>query len=348
VSTGITSIEPITAARAKFLLHDWLNGGIVSDLAADCSLLRSCVWALSNTFEPVHVLRVLNLALAVSDCKGDVPQRRQELRRILEELCEVRDLVSLPEGRWLPAPTREVPLPDSNERLLVGGLPTSALPSDLRGYVVHHGPYRRVMGSTLSNALGLPSEPVASWAGGPTQDLENWSEEILSSELSPYQEYQDRSRFRVYAPEVSTGSLQIRRWVDRLGDLSGRYLARRERVFGAFEYRVIELTKGTVVATNDLPFSDARRLMYALDWRAKKPIEIKFKTKENYLSIIVRSELPGPEQRLFAAIGNLQVPDEAYYPRTWTFPEGYSKIVFDTLEALKITLVEGNIWGFQA
>jgi hypothetical protein len=200
----------------------------------------------------------------------------------------------------------------------------------------------------LENALQLPSEPLASWAGGPTQDLENWSEEILNAELTLYQEHQDRSRFRVYAPELSTGSLQIRRWVDRLGDLSGRYLARRERVFGALEYRIIELARGTVVATDDLGFSDARRLMYALDWRAKKPIEIKCEIRDSYLSITVRSELPGAEQRLFGAIGILGVPDEAYYPRTWTFPESYRKTVFDTLQALKITLVEDSLRRAQA
>lgn len=345
MSTGITSLEPISAARAKFLLQDHLNGAVGSDLAADCSLLRSCIWALSNVVEPVHVLRVLNLALSISDCGGDVPQRRLDLRRLMEELCEVRDLVSLPAGRWLPAPTREVALPDSDERLLIGGLPTSAVPTDLRRHIVHHGPYRRVVGPALANALQLPREPLAAWAGGPTQDLESWSEEILSAELSPYQEYQDRSRFRVYAPELSTGSLQIRRWVDRLGDLTGRYLARRERVFGTVEYRIIELARGTVVGTNDLRFSDARRLMYALDWRANKPIEIKFEIKDNYLSIIVRSELPGAAQRLFGAIGILQVPDEAYYPRTWRFPESYRKTVFDALQGLKMRLVEENISG---
>jgi hypothetical protein len=295
------------------------------------------------------VLRVLNLALTVFAWSTDVRQRRDELRRILEELGEVGDLVSLPEGRWLPAPTREVPLQDSDERLLVGGLPTSALPNELRCHVVKHGPYRRIIGPALGKALQLPRESIISWAGGPKQDLESWSEEILNVGLIPYEEQEDRSWLRVYAPELSAGgALQMNRWFDKLGDLSGRFLAKRKRVFGAFEYRIVELKRGSVIATNDLSFCEARRLMYALDWRAKKPIQIKSEVKGDYLSIIVRNELPGPEQRMFGAIGALQVPDQAYYPRIWSFPKSYRKTVFDTLEALRITIVEGEIRRAQA
>ena len=344
MNSSITSLEAIDSSQARFLLHDGSSGAVVTGLSADCCLLRSCVWALSRGVEPVHVLRVVNLALAVSDVVDDIPQRREELRRILEELCEVRDLVSLPEGRWIPAPTREVLLPESDERLLVGGLPSSVLPMELRRRIVHHGPYRRMIGAALGNALELPQEPMASWTGGPAQDLESWSEQILNVDLIPYQEPQDRSRLRVYAPELSVGSLQIKRWFDRLGDLSGRYLARRERVFGAVEYRIVEVRRGSVVATNDLGSSEARRLMYALDWRARRSIEIQCENEANFFSIVIRNELPGPELRLFGAIGILKVPDEAYYPRTWRFGEAYRKNVLDTLQKLRITVI-GKVAG---
>jgi hypothetical protein len=280
-------------------------------------------------------------------CKPEeeISQRREQLRRILDELSDAGDLVSLPEGRWLPAPTREVILNlDSDERLIVGGVPTNVLPKELRRQIVHHGPYRRVMGPALGDALELPKESMTSWTRGLDRSIVNWSEEILNVELVPYQEPYDGSRLRIYAPELITkGSLQINRWCERPKELSGRYLAVRERVFGVKEFRIVELKRGTVVASNDcLAPGDARRLMYALDSRANKPVEIQFGVKGGRFFIVLRSELPRSEQRLFGALGTLVVPEGAYYPRTWWFAECYRTIITQALLALGVILIESK------
>jgi hypothetical protein len=342
----VTSLNPIERHRAEILTSAHLQGGSVgNDISSDCALLRSCIWSLSGTTEPVHVLRVLNLALTMWDSDQDVLERREHLHEALEELAEAGDLVSLPEGRWLPAPTREVLLESgAEERLLVGGLPTGVLPAELKKLIVHHGPYRRVKGSVLGDALQLPKESAESWAGSPPKELESWADKILSVKLVPYVEQREGTRIRVYTPELARDRPpQVKRWFDRPAGISGRYLAVRERVFGAREYRIVELQNGAVVASNEsLSPGDGRRLMYALDLRAGKPVDVQIGAKKGSLSVTLRSELPRSEQRLFGALGVLEVPEEDYYPRTWWFPECYRDIVQSKLQALRVKIVEGR------
>jgi hypothetical protein len=285
---------------------------------------------------------VLNLALSMWDSDHDVQQRRERLHDALEELSEAGDLVSLPEGRWLPAPVREVMLEaNSEERLLVGGVPTGVLPAELKRLVTHHGPYRRLDGSILGVALNLPKEELNSWAGSPAESLEAWAAERLGVKLHRYAEHQEGSRIRVYVPELAKErSTQTRRWFERAASISGRYLASRERVFGVREYRVVELRDGAIISSDEvLAPGEGRRLMYALDARAGKPVEVLLGAKGGSMSVTLRSELPRSEQRLFGSLGNLEVPGDDYYPRTWWFADRYRGIVLSRLEALRVRLV---------
>lgn len=346
MSSRGTSLNEIDRSQAEHLISTHLHGGAThDDIAADCALLRSCVWSLSSVTEPVHILRVMNLALSMWDSAQDVQQRRERLHEALEELSEAGDLISLPEGRWLPAATREVLLESgSDERLLVGGLPTGLLPKELKNLVVHHGPYRRIDGSILGDSLNLAKESLISWTGSPPESLEDWAAERLNVKLGRYSEPQEGSRIRVYAPELARErSTQVKRWFERPAALSGRYLAARERIFGVREYRIVELEDGAIVSINEsLAPGEGRRLMYALDARAGKPVEVRLGAKGNNISITLRSELPRSEQRLFGALGILEVPEGDYYPRTWWFEDRYSEIVLSQLQTLGVRIVEGG------
>jgi len=343
---GGTSLSQIEHSKAKHLISAHFGGTEVPDgLAADCELLRSCIWSLSNGTSPVHILRVLNLALSLWDEDQDVHQRRERLREALEELSETGDLVSLPEGRWLPAFTREVSLEtNTDERLIVGGLPTGILPDELKRLITHHGPYRRVQGALLGEALDLPKESVASWAGALTESLEEWAGERLNVKLDRYNEPQEGSRIRVYAPELARErSTQAKRWFERPSSISGRFLAARERVFGAREYRIVELREGVIYLIGDtLAPGEARRLMYALDTAAGKPVEVRLGTKGGSLSVTLRSELPRSERRMFGSMGVLEVPESDYYPRTWWFEDRYREPVLSRLQSLRVRILDSS------
>ena len=101
-------LRAISDTEAHGILVRELTGKETCDqVAEDCALLRSCVWALTDGIRPVHVLRLLNLASTLH-FSGEAA--RAQLKEALEKLSECGDLAELSSGQWLPAPTREVRL----------------------------------------------------------------------------------------------------------------------------------------------------------------------------------------------------------------------------------------------
>jgi hypothetical protein len=339
-----------TAEEAARSIRQELVGAIDCDqLACDSALLRSCVWALTRGERPVHTLKLLNLAIELSpdallsEEAGVPEERRSRLRGTLEELSEAGDLVSLANGRWLPAPTRQVPLRTGDDtRLLVGGVPTSALPSELARSIRHHGVFRRVTGDGLSAALALPCEGYESWVGEAPKDLQAWTRAVLDGTYEGFTETNDSGRFSFYAPQIARpGALQAKRWVDRPDKLGGRFLARRDLPFGIRQYRAAEIVDGRVVRVMlpRLGAGDLRRLMYGLDAIAGNPVLVDAELSAKEFVVVLASEVPGPERRLFAALGTLSVPPEKYYPRTWRFPVQFAAEIRNRLSALEVRLV---------
>jgi hypothetical protein len=292
----------------------------------------------------VHVLRVLNCAVEIASvaANDDGAVVRERLRSCLEELGEAGDAVSLDDGRWMPAPVRVVPLVHAAApALLVGGVPTTLLGPDLKKDVIAHGAFRRLRTCLISETLSLPSETLESWNRAPSQALKDWGQAMLNAPLSEYREPQrDESAFRIYAPaKARQGATQLRRWVDRFGDLSGRYLAERSRVFGAREYRVVEIISGRVARSGAvLAPGEDRRLRYAADALAHNPTRVQWKKGRGDVTVTLWSEVPRSEQRLFAALGCLERTEGAYYPRRWHFDHEDASLVRERLRSLSVSI----------
>jgi hypothetical protein len=351
--SGVTGIESIDKRRASEIVRSFLLGNSASQdqLAVDCAALRHALWDLSRGGKiPVHIRRLLNTTVQFHLDSLDSPEmaeqkRRERLRDALDELSEVYDLVNLPNGYWLPAPTREVPIANQNdERLLIGGIPTTLIPTHLSASIDHRGPFRRIKGSVVGETLKLPVEPLEYWIGmPPADDIRVWSREVLEkAELANYSEPPEGSRFQIYLPQNSrAGSPQALRWQDIKPQLpAGRYLARRNLAFGAWQHRIIQVGAGRIISSGDpeTGFGDIRRLMYGLDSLADNPVRVQLKqdTKEHY--VVIRSELPRAERRRFASIGNLVVLTDEYYPRKWVFKLAYKDIVEHCLHKLGVRI----------
>ena len=321
-----------------------IGGNCLDETAQDYAILRSCLWALWRDRGPVHSTRIVNLAIEVSgqSAVGRAKQERILFRQALEELSEVGDVVSLPQGRWLPANTREVIFEsEEEERLIVGGLPSSVLPADLRKTIVHYGPYRRTNSHTLVEALQLPKESLESWAGVPKEGLDLWCKDIMGKELAVYTESPDGFKMSLYTPsQFDSRKPQFFRWRAPRTDVSGRFLARRERMFGGCEFRIVEVSKGKVERSGSfLRPGEARRLMYGIDSESDRPVEVVVQRERGSLIVILSSEVPRSEQRLFGALGTLK-ESEVSYPRTWQFAERYQSVVLERLRSLKVKLVD--------
>src|SRR5262249_42952881 len=103
----------------------------------------------------------------------------------------------------------------------------------------------------------------------------------------------------------------------------GALLARRTRLYGAREYRLVDVVRGRIARACELPAGEARRLMYALDAEAGNPVQARSTSSvKGHTEIILMSEIPRPEQRVLAALGTLEIPVNRPFERRWRFERG--------------------------
>jgi hypothetical protein len=250
----MTGFQTVSEKEARSILrHQLVGPGECDQVAADCALLRSCVWALTGGGRPVHILRLLNFATSLDSSDEQI---RPRIKESLDELADAGDLVELGNGRWLPAPTREVPLQTYDDtRLLVGGLPTSILPPELSSNLEHSGVFRRTKGEFLAKELAIPSEDRISWMGEAPADLEASTREALEGK---YEVSRDEGQhFHIYAPELFQSTTpQALRWAERLDKQSGKYLCRQDLPFGLKRYYAAEISGGKLTRIMHLRCAD--------------------------------------------------------------------------------------------
>lgn len=305
-------------------------------------ILRTTVWSMAAPKGKAHVNRVLSAALPVWKLLSErlttsEETLRGELRGALSTLDDAGDLIELSRGYWAPATTRCVELPDGSGYMLVGGVPSTLLL--INGAVIQfHGPHRHVSKIPAKLAAALPLEDLKSWARLPEVPLQEWAREVFTSLERPPYIPTSEDVFEYYLPAKSRpGSPQIFRWFESAGDMTGTLLARRGRLYGAREYRLVDVHSGRIVSTCDLHDVDVRRLMYSLDLAAKNPVRarpLRLGTRTEWL---FTSELPRAEQRTFAAFGTVTIPDDRPFERRWTFVRN-EKLALDILCSLGIAL----------
>lgn len=308
-----------------------------SSMEVRCELLRSTVWALATPPNTVHVSRVLGSAMPAWQLLAARPDAseetlRAELRAALSALEDSGDLIDLGKGYWASATCRFVRLPKQAGFLLVGGVPTGLLPLD---EVEHHGPHRHLL--RLPPALAaVPIEELKSWARLPGRiDLGDWAKELIDSlERQPYAPISSEL-FEFYRPEEARSSApQFKRWSEDAGRSNGILLARRAR-FSAHEYRLVEVRSGRIVNACELFGIDVRRLMYALDQAAGKPVRALYRRSSAGIEWILTSEIPRAEQRVLATLGTLTIPDDRPYQRRWLVVRNEA-LARELLEALGV------------
>jgi hypothetical protein len=305
-------------------------------------ILRATVWGTAAPAGKVHVNRVLSAALPtwrlLSERSGASEEAlRTELRAAMSTLEDAGDLLQLSGGYWGPATARLVEIPAGAGHLLIGGVPSSLLPIDSDA-VQYHGPHRHLARPAPELAAGLPVEELASWSRRPDASLQEWAREVMGSlQRQPYSPTRVES-FEFYLPASSRpGAPQSRRWSDGAGNITGTLLARRMRIYGAREYRLVDIRAGRIVGACDLHGVDVRRLMYALDLAAENPVCARRLDAGAGAEWLFTSELPRAEQRTFAAFGTLTIPGDRPFERRWAFVRNQD-LALGMLRDLGITL----------
>lgn len=321
--------------------------------------MRAALWALTRDGQKkVYITRLLGAARRIAqpalstNFGGQLEAVEKLLRDAHDEVVTLGDIAVLPRGYRLPAPLRCVPLPAVGRWMLVGGLPSHKLMSAAREALEHSGAARFFTRAPSELELPLREQSAEHWCAQPTKniaDLKEWTRRILAdAQLRSVENLE--AEFDAYGVGVITyfnfkHEFQHDRWTRKPQELpDGLYLMRRRSVFGPIDARVGQIKTGQIVATGALRFDggDMRRFCYGLDALADCPVAVWMRHSRDGVLFHLRSEVPGPEQRLFLALGRLQEPKhpEKYYPRDWLIPSAHAPAVEDALHGLGVKLEE--------
>lgn len=304
-------------------------------------ILRATVWSMAAPKGKAHVNRVLSAAIPtwnlLSERRASEETLRAELRGGLSTLDDTGDLIELSGGYWAPATARLVVLPEGVGHLLVGGVPAALLQFG-DDAIEFQGPHRHIATVRSEFAAALPVETLTSWAKLPSNPLQDWAQEVLASFTRHPYSPTITDVFEFYRPEVARPATpQFKRWSPDAGNTTNTLLARRLRLYGAREYRLVDMRAGRIVAACELHDVDVRRLMYALDLAAGNRVRARSFRTRHQTEWRFTSELPRAEQRTFAALGTLRIPDERPFERRWTFRRN-EELALEMLRSLGIVL----------
>lgn len=269
------------------------------------------------------------------------PEEEELNRQTLDALAEQGDLLALPQGRWLPAPLRLVPI-TSELYLLVGAIPSSLLPSPVFQSLHLHGSFRRVERrviqavSTFDEHECWQFQTQQSWLGTPPPKQAELLERFRDTELCPVDQQSSTEKLEAYMASINKP--QGLRWRPSIHiPKDGRYLLKNQTPWGTIIYSIGEIQSHQITKQSQMQESlDIRRLCYALDSDAQVPTRARWNREQGILAL--KSELPAHERKYLATLGHLQKNNEFYYPRIWEIAAQHETEIKDLLSHLGVDI----------
>lgn len=362
-------LEPLQIARQ---LEAMLFGGTPAPLSPDAwraEIVRAALWELSLSRRAETLLdsavttqQILGRArtlwaplegafwASVSDHQEGEGMQEEEIehdevsRALLDVLVEQGDILSLGQGRWIPAPLRLVPL-SSTLYLLIGGAPTALFPEPVLRGLRFHGTFRQMEGTVIETVSG-PYQDEAwqfqtqeNWLGAEPPTLPTLVEQFSLQDLVAVQR-NDASLLEAYV--ASFDEPQGLRWRAVAQVPDGRYLLRNSSSWGQGRYSIGEIGGHALLKQGQVPRSiELRRLLYALGVAVGTPARAAWEVQSN--TLVLFSELPARERKKLATLGVLQEKKgQPYYPRRWRIDPRQKGEVWALLTGLGVRMQTEN------
>ncbi len=285
-------------------------------------VVRAAVAACSRIGDsdarPVHTAR-LNSFVAKYGIDSD------SVESGLRALALIKELHSLPNGFWLPAPLRLVPI--GAHVVVLSPQPSESLTANLR---VFGGPGIARMAEDLKRT-DIPTEPLGAWIDAPS-DTVGWAHRKFEAADAGAQSFIGDLPARALLPTGKDGRFS---WqpASLPSDLP---IDRRWYLCESINPRLPMLLRRTSSSDTEefnCSWSEARRLRYAIPAMYGKPLRMKFDRQAGVVHTFAGA-LPTPERRLMTAIADVEIDGSrmAYKFRAWL-----SAVAEDTLRRLGLS-----------
>ena len=272
------------------------------------------------------------------------------IRRVLETLKDLRDVIEVGNGYWLPTPVRLIQLPAKETVFVVGGTATADLSRILGAEVKLSGFVRYVVKSSLSESVHRDKtwwQSYEDWLGNPPKDIKIWMEMIFSKvKQDLHKSATDFTNFDVYYPLFINSSLQYYRWI-RFEDLVRKlntppsYFVLCRTVSQHIQLAPTKYWLGSITLTslkNESPVlpKDVRRMMYGFDYINGASVQAVWEPRG---VINLKNWLPSQESRLLIALGRNISPEPGRLPLRYQVKTEWHDFITSTLERLRIQVI---------
>jgi hypothetical protein len=286
-------------------------------------------------------------SLPEQEAEGDIDP--DPVRRVLEALDDLRDVVHLGLGYWALTPLRLVRL-SQDTALVVGGMPIDVARAEIAAPLAQRWISRTVSIAELPAAFVADHakwQATSAWLGAIPSDLGPWTTSILAEaarRLKP--SASDLTEFELYQPALNRSRPQAFRWVP------ARTLSRPPqglqfcRTFEDGRRGMRRYWIGTVGRTRThlrseaeypIDTSTVRRLHYGIDARERAPTRISVLQGADVV-LTLTNPLPPEERRLFTALGEDCSARLGKFPLRYRFDATAFDIVRPLLEQLSVQL----------
>ncbi len=329
---------PIYSHRFDLVIADYLRKNLHS------------ISVSGEEFEPIYITKITNTTrrqisplLKCTNQLG-IPEYSNEqldtiIRRILNILRDLRDVVELGMGYWAPAPIRFIDITNTPNALVIGSLPTYNL-NTLFSPIIKVAGFARFV-DKLSLIEANHQHPILwqqfdNWIGDIPSDLISWTRQIMkSANEQMHQSAANYENIEVYCPWAKN-KLQYYRWLVYEDfktiniPTTDLILFRSKSVprtfwFGKFSSTALE-------AEACVPNYIVRRLLYGLDLLYNNEVEAAWTGN----TITFNNWLPPEELRLLTAVGMECSTEIGRLPLKYYIQPEWKSIVVDKLQCLGV------------
>lgn len=313
------------------------------------------MYMVGEYFEPIYITRIINTVakqinplLQYAEQLGIPKYSKEQLetivRRTLNRLRDIKDVVELGRGYWAPAPIRFIDVPKNANALVVGSLPTYDL-NILFGPIIKVAGFMRFI-DKFSLLYANPQYPVfwqefGSWIGEIPSNLPDWTRQIMISANEQLRQSADKyENFEVYCAWTKN-KLQHYRWLEyedfkktintNPTELILLRSKRRPRVFwfGRFSSTVLE---SEASVSNGI----IRRLLYGLDLFYNNVVEATWTGN----IITFNNWLPPEEIQILSAVGMECSTEIGKLPLKYNIHPEWKGLVDEQLRCLGLRIRE--------